>query len=153
MRHPSYRLRRRVLPRTRVNTSTSRLSETPATNSPYYDPMKVGANTEAPANDPPSTGHVKWGLIFALAALDLVTASCSPAKKCSRLFVSPSGKTNRPIVSADKSGSRSWATRCPTAPEPVLSPVANPLVHCSSSEETSPAITTAVLSTLYRTLN
>src|SRR5215216_3173565 len=47
----------------------------------------------------------------------------------------PSGKTNRPIVSADKLGNKPWATRCPTARGSVSSPAANPLVHRSSSEE------------------
>src|SRR5215212_2597828 len=68
--------------------------------------------------------------------------SSSPAKKLSIRFsvgtmksLSPSGKTNRPIVSADKVGSRSWATRFPTARGSASSPVANPLCHFSSSEE------------------
>src|SRR5215210_6554619 len=74
--------------------------------------------------------------------LSLGRFSSSPAKKLStRLFVgttkslSPSGKTNRPIVSADKLGSKSWATRFPTARGSASSPAANPLVHCNSSEE------------------
>src|SRR5215204_7245145 len=73
--------------------------------------------------------------------------SSSPAKKLStRLFVgttkslSPSGKTKRPMVSADRWGSKSLATRCPTARESASSPAANPLCHRSSSEES--AVTT-----------
>src|SRR5215213_219540 len=66
----------------------------------------------------------------------------SPAKKLSTRFsvgmtksLSPSGKTNSPMVSADKWGSRSLATRFPTARGSASSPVANPLCHFSSSEE------------------
>src|SRR5215211_5328450 len=66
----------------------------------------------------------------------------NPAKKLStRLFVgtmkslSPSVKTNSPMVSADKWGNRSLATRFPTARGSASSPAANPLCHSSSSEE------------------
>src|SRR5215213_8479648 len=66
----------------------------------------------------------------------------SPAKKLlTRLFVgttkslSPSGKTNSPMVSADKWSSRSLATRWPTARGSSSSPAANPLCHSSSLEE------------------
>src|SRR5918998_1226093 len=61
--------------------------------------------------------------------------SSTPANNCSRLSIRPSGKTNRPMVSADKWGSSSCATRFPTARGSASSPAANPLVHCSSSEE------------------
>src|ERR671913_746879 len=68
--------------------------------------------------------------------------SSSPAKKLStRLFVgtmkslTPSGKTNSPMVSADRWGIRSLATRWPTARGSPSSPVANPLCHHRSSEE------------------
>src|SRR5215218_9245283 len=59
----------------------------------------------------------------------------SPAKKCSRDRLTPSGKTNRPMVSADRWGSRSWATRFPASRGSALSPAANPFIQCSSSEE------------------
>src|SRR5688572_30075630 len=59
----------------------------------------------------------------------------SPAKKLSMAYVSPSGKTNSPMVSVDRRGSRSLATRFPRAHESALSPVANPLCHRSSSDE------------------
>src|ERR671915_2038706 len=39
------------------------------------------------------------------------------------------------MVSADRWGNKSLATRLPTARGSALSPVTNPLVHCSSSEE------------------
>jgi hypothetical protein len=69
--------------------------------------------------------------------------SSSPAKKSSKFAVKklltvteiPSGKTNRPMVSEDRWGSKSWATRRPTARGSALSPVAIPLCHCSSTEE------------------
>src|SRR5918998_2865814 len=66
----------------------------------------------------------------------------SPAKKLSRLSLATpksrraSGKTNRPMVSEERWGSKSWATRCPTACESSSrSPLAIPLVHRSSSEK------------------
>src|SRR5215213_10398825 len=59
----------------------------------------------------------------------------SPAKKCSRDRLTPSGKTNRPMVSAERWGSRSWATRFPASRGSALSPAANPFIQCSSSEE------------------
>src|SRR5215208_383028 len=74
--------------------------------------------------------------------LSLGRFASSPAKKLStRLFVgttkslSPSGKTNSPMVSADKWGSRSLATRLPTARGLDSSPLAIPWCHCRSSEE------------------
>src|SRR5919107_6459295 len=59
----------------------------------------------------------------------------SPAKKCSRDGRPPSGKTNRPMVSAERWGSSSWAPRFPASGGSALSPAANPLIQCSSSEE------------------
>src|SRR5918998_3518863 len=59
----------------------------------------------------------------------------SPAKKCSRDRLTPSGKTNRPMVSADRWGSSSWATRFPASRGSALSPLVKPLRQCSSSEE------------------
>src|SRR5215208_4159073 len=62
--------------------------------------------------------------------------SSSSSKKFSSVRVmSPSGKTNRPIASAERWGSRSWATCCPTARASSSSLLAIPLVHCRSSEE------------------
>src|SRR5918998_3610174 len=61
--------------------------------------------------------------------------SSTPAKNCSRLSIRPSWKTNSPMVSADKWGSSSCATRFPTACGSSSSPVAIPLLQCSSSEE------------------
>src|SRR5215208_160061 len=49
--------------------------------------------------------------------------------------MSPSGKTNKPMVEGDRLGSKSWATRFPTARGSPTTPVTNPLVHCNSSEE------------------
>src|SRR5918994_5454967 len=74
--------------------------------------------------------------------LSLGRFSSSPPKKLSTRFsvgttksLSPSGKTNRPMVSADKWGIKSLATRFPTARGSASSPFANPWCHCSSSEE------------------
>src|SRR5215211_5749548 len=74
--------------------------------------------------------------------LSLGRFSSSPVKKLSRLSLEtpkstrPSGKTNRPIVSADRWGSKSLATRCPTVRvSSSTSPLAIPLCQRSSSEE------------------
>src|SRR5919112_3055556 len=74
--------------------------------------------------------------------LSLGRFSSSPANMSSRLSLEtpkstrPSGKTNRPIVSEDRWGSRSLATRCPTAcVSSSTSPLAIPLCHHISSEE------------------